>query len=612
MHVSLTVSFTVFFYTIFLCSKSTVGLRFDFIPEDVRNVVDDNIITPAKNTLLGVLARKSGLIDFFVNFIRGTRHTFLGGYRKERRKPRNGFPKYTTKTYGPILYQDTTTTQRIMTQQQLNVKPTSNFHGIYTMIAPDLRTTSESWLESGEVEALKSIRGRDVNFYYDSKEASTKEREKLEGAMLEKFVANPTAIRPFFKSVMSATNQKNNLNANHIKYNNQASDTTPEFEDFPFMSTEMQKVASLPTMFKNIQRFQSPFRMYQMTNYTIQSQPKDSRNFRAQKQRNNSPTFPFHSVSLSSSEQLLSAPNLLTASTVKQLDYQGHMLQTSASGQNENIISEKVSTLRKKLKDFNKHKFQVLARTDQDNQHKNSKVGDTKVQPASVISPSKRIESLNDKIQNENVTITPRSKILAQKLKDATSKPNMKTIQKLVDNEFLAESIVNQNVIKGNISKNFTEEKNKVTQDPLLNTSESMLDITRVTSSPINHVSNLNDNIIHRFQFFYSPKRKAYGFSAINVKENNRKSSQKFKKDRRAKRKRKRNIKKKKNAEVTSNESKSTRYQNYVNHDEHNPELFHQVSVFSTETPFPILHVNYKFHDMSNVKNVKDNPDLQF
>ena len=99
MQVSVIVSGAVFLYTIFLCSKSTVGLQFDFIPEDVRNVVEDNIVTPVKNTLLGVLARKSGFIDFFVNLIRGTKHTFLGRNRKERRKPRNGYPQQTTKKY---------------------------------------------------------------------------------------------------------------------------------------------------------------------------------------------------------------------------------------------------------------------------------------------------------------------------------------------------------------------------------------------------------------------------------------------------------------------------------------------------------------------------------
>ena len=164
--------------------------------EDVRNVVDDNIVTPTKNTLLGVLARKIGLVDFFVNLIRGTKHTFFGRDEKKRRKPRNGFPQQTTTKNKPILYQETTTAQPY-------AKPTSNFHGIYTMIAPDLRTTSESWLESEGVKALKSIRGRDVNISYNSKEDPTLDKGKLDNTMLEKFVANPTVINPFFRSIMS-------------------------------------------------------------------------------------------------------------------------------------------------------------------------------------------------------------------------------------------------------------------------------------------------------------------------------------------------------------------------------------------------------------------------
>ena len=174
----------------------------------------------------------------------------------------------------------------------------------------------------------------------------------------------------------------------------------------------------------------------------------------------------------------------------------------------------------------------------------------------------------------------------------------------------MSENLVNQNVIKEDISKDSTEQISMVTQHPSLNTSSSPLDSTRGETTPKNNVKNVNDNIIHRFQFFYLPKRKAYGFSAINVKENNSNSSQKFKNNRRINRKRKRNIKKKKHVENTSNDSKSKIFQNYVQHDEHNPNVIHQVNVFSTETPFPMLHVNYKFHDMSNVKNVKNNPNI--
>ena len=165
MHVSLRVLFIVSFYTVLLCSKSTSSLRFDLIPEDVRNVVDDNIVTPARHTLLGLLARKMGVIDFFINLVRGTKHTFFGENEKERRKPRNGFPRHTTRKYKPTFYPDIVTANPY-------ANPNSNFRGIYTMIAPDLRTTSESWLDSEVVEGIKSIRGRDVEFSFNSKGAS--------------------------------------------------------------------------------------------------------------------------------------------------------------------------------------------------------------------------------------------------------------------------------------------------------------------------------------------------------------------------------------------------------------------------------------------------------
>ena len=139
------------------------------------------------------------------------------------------------------------------------------------------------------------------------------------------------------------------------------------------------------------------------------------------------------------------------------------------------------------------------------------------------------------------------------------------------------------------------KDRNTSAQNTSANTSDAKAHRQILTNS-----SNLrNDDIIHRFQFFYLPKRNAYGFSSDKIKKINRKSRNSNVS--RLKRKKRRNFRKKKKFDNLIEESIDSKYQNHVFQNKHDSSIIHEVRVYSTESPFPSLHLNYKFHDLSSV-----------
>ena len=138
--------------TLLFCVNSD-GLCLDFLPDDVRSVVDNNVVTPVRTTLLNVLARKLGVIDFFVNFIRGARYTFFKPPVKQHRKPRHGFNQQKTKLLAPLKSQYGTTLRPYIKQ----ASSINYINGIYVMTQPNLATTTESPLELDNEEKSTAI-----------------------------------------------------------------------------------------------------------------------------------------------------------------------------------------------------------------------------------------------------------------------------------------------------------------------------------------------------------------------------------------------------------------------------------------------------------------------
>ena len=131
------------------------------------------------------------------------------------------------------------------------------------------------------------------------------------------------------------------------------------------------------------------------------------------------------------------------------------------------------------------------------------------------------------------------------------------------------------------------------------NTSANTSDDKTLIQTRTNSSNFRNDDIIHRFQFFYLPKRNAYGFSSDKIKKINRRSRNSNVS--RLKRKKRKNFRKKKKVDNLIEESIDNEYQNHVFQNKHDSSIIHEVRVYSTESPFPSLHLNYRFHDLSSV-----------
>jgi len=202
--------------------------------EDVRHTIDEQIITPARNTFLGAIARKIGVIDFFVNWIRGTKRMFFGGSKKERRKPRNGFLQHTTKKYEPIIYQDTRTASPLQIS-------TLNGNGIYIMTAPALGPqveilsdqVTEGPFESSEIDILSVPQ----NSISNPPEVITMQ------SILQKLRSNPIHISPVSKPEIFPIRTDKKNSGNEVSSNPFISNKRPsDFPNFSFIQNEMKKI----------------------------------------------------------------------------------------------------------------------------------------------------------------------------------------------------------------------------------------------------------------------------------------------------------------------------------------------------------------------------------
>ena len=166
---------------------------------------------------------------------------------------------------------------------------------------------------------------------------------------------------------------------------------------------------------------------------------------------------------------------------------------------------------------------------------------------------------------------------------------------------------VDKNGSRNNLKENSADKPKNVSIMPMEkanNTSKQntsiddlIVNADKVTST--NNTNHTNDDIIHRFQFFYLPKRNAYGFSSDRIKELTgklRKSN--FSK---LKRKKRKNARKRKKVNGMIENSIGRRNKDFVFQNQYDSDMIHEVQVFSTESPFPSLYLKYKLHDLSSV-----------
>ena len=567
-----------------ICSKDCVGMNLDFIPEDVRHTIDEQIITPARNTFLGAIARKIGVIDFFVNLIRGTKRTFFGGSRKERRKPRNGFLQHTTKKYEPILYQDTRTASPLQIS-------TLNGNGIYMMTAPALGPqveilrdqVTEGPFESSEIDTLSVPQ----NSISNPPEVITMQ------SILQKLRSNPIHVSPISKPEIFPIRNANENRGNEVSSNLFTSNKSPsDFPNFSFIQNEMKKVASLPQMFENVERVRSPFHLYQMSNYTIRSQ-NDYLHI-VNDRRANFTRIPRQDASLSSLEDLISTPSQLSTSIIKQIKFRRLNDKKSKTGNNESLNMVQKS---QNQGNANLDQLQVFTRTD----------------PNVALALNDNKEGAMNGVRNSFTN----AKINQRKMVDIEGSINEELKSKNVSSHAIERmdnvncneptKLVNKNDSRNNLEENSADKPKNVSIMPMKkanNTSKQNTSINdlivnadKVTST--NNTNHTNDDIIHRFQFFYLPKRNAYGFSSDRIKELTRKlRKSNFSK---LKRKKRKNARKRKKVDGAIENSIGRRNKDFVFQNEYNSDMIHEVQVFSTESPFPSLYLKYKFHDLSNV-----------
>ena len=570
MQIDFMITCVVASHIILLSLKCSVfGLQFDFLPDDVEDVVDNYVVNPARKSLLNVIAHKIGLLDFFANLIRGTKHTFFRSYKKEPRRPRNGFPKPTKLRHEPKLHQYFSTIEQPFRQSSSHPS-----NGIYTMPPPNLATSTNN-PESVRTK-LKSIISRKeaISSLQSMNHVPSFTDTFKDVAVLQKLVSNPNTNNPQFRPITPKDNQKNKSVVN----------TNIGFESgiFPFST-----INRLPVMFENIDRLKSPFRMYRIANYTILSPNKHLKIQHEGDKR--PPTFPFKGVSLSSSEQILSVPNLLHASVSKQVDYHGFNNNPGLE-QTKNVILEGPRTNGKKVGDSNRRVLQVLTLTEPDISNKNTNASQITQKKLSCISHNSLVECDFFKGNASGYT-EPRTKTSFPKKKNVESGSNQDTSMAEILKNPPSGTILHQNLVKtnrpGNETKNNITLMQSRTEKPSNNISQGII----IETTPRNILKNTS-GILHRFQFFYSPKKKVFGFSSSNVLEKKRKSD-KFRSEKRIVRRKRRNNKKSKTNRDSATGSKSTSPKNNTDYD-----LIHEVHVFNTEAPVPSIQVKYKFYDL--------------
>ena len=575
MQIDFMITCVVASHIILLSLKCSVfGLQFDFLPDDVEDVVDNYVVNPVRKSLLNVIAHKIGFFDFFANLIRGTKHTFFRSYKKEPRRPRNGFPKPPKVRHEPKLHQEFSAIEQPFRQSSSN-----SVNGIYTMTPPNLATSTNN-PESVQMK-LKSIKSRKeaIPSLQSMHHVPSFSDTFQDVAVLQKLVSNPNTNNPNFRSITPKNNQKNKNAAN----------TNLGFESGIFPSSTINR---LPVMFENIDRLKSPFRMYRIANYTILSPNQHLKILH--EGDNRPPIFPFKGVSLSSSKQILSVPNLLHASMSKQVDYHGFD-NNPVLEQSKNVNLEGTRTNGKEVDDSERRVLQVLTRTEPDISNKNTNASQIRQKQLACISHNPLVECDFFK-GNASAHTEPITKTSLPKLKNVESGSSRGIRTAEILNNPPSGTILHQNLVKANSSGKETKKNITLMQSQTQKTPNNISETTIIETTPRNILNNTN-GMIHRFQFFYSPKKKVFGFSSTNVHEKKRKSN-KFRSEKRNIRKKRRNNKKSKTNRDFAAGSKRTSPQNDTHYDKYMTDLIHEVNVFSTEVPVPSIRVKYKFYDL--------------
>ena len=573
-----------FLITILLIfSKDCIGTNLDFIPEDVGQTIDEQIITPARNTFLGLIARKIGFVDFFVNLIRGTKHTFFGGLRKERRKPRNGFPQHTTRVYEPILYQDTRTPSPLQIS-------TLNGNGIYMMTAPDLGPQVE--ILSDQVTEIPFKSTENEIFTVPQNSIRTSPEIITMQSILQKLQSNPIHSSPMLDSDQFPNGNFNRNNGKKLTSNM----VTPSkfvsgIPSFSFIQNEMKKVANLPQMFENIERIHSPFHLYQMSNYTIRSQ---NDHFHILNDRiANFTRVPITDDSISSLEDLVSTPSQLSTSMTRQIHYR--RINTARS-KLKNDTSEKIKLEAQNKSNLKLNQLQVLTRTGSKD-------------PSSLEAKKAKMKDGSDNsFSNDQRQLRDAIILNDDGSKELRTKTTPSDVMERIDSFDLdgSTTFVDKNDSRKEVLENLIDRSQNITLTQMnreYNTTKENMTINdiNVNADELNLTNNMNhikDDIIHRFQFFYHPKRNAYGFSSDRFKEMKRKSLKS--KMSQLKRRKRKNVRKKKKVNGLIDNSINNGYKDFIYQNKHNSDMIHEVHIFSTESPFPSLHLNYKFHDLSS------------
>ena len=207
----------------------------------MRSVVDNNVVTPVRTTLLNVLARKLGVIDFFVNFIRGARYTFFKPPAKQHRKPRHGFNQQTTKLLAPLKSQYGTTLRPYIKQ----ASSINYINGIYVMTPPNLATTTMSPLELDDEEKSTPITSQQTPNFSSEFDPLLNANDNNNPEKLT--MSDSALLSPSWQELASS-----NLIAERTKHN----------------SNTFRKVLA------DIFRHKYPFTMHRMENYTIMESPQ--------------------------------------------------------------------------------------------------------------------------------------------------------------------------------------------------------------------------------------------------------------------------------------------------------------------------------------------------
>jgi len=155
----------------------------------------------------------------------------------------------------------------------------------------------------------------------------------------------------------------------------------------------------------------------------------------------------------------------------------------------------------------NQDRLQVLTRTDSNEQP-------AKRDTAEDVKEDKHSNSSNEDMNTGNTSISENDldKELSPKNSSFQVKEKMVNVSNanLIDND-LPRMKFTEIAVSTNSSHDTTRKQRKSSKDTSAqNTSISTSDVKAIEKSPSNNIKQISDDIIHRFQFYYLPKRNEY------------------------------------------------------------------------------------------------------